>query len=207
MSSELELLERMWDPEEARASLPVLRDQVRRISSLLRELVDFGRGPSEDAAPFDPVVVLEEVARLLRHDPRSRGVDIVVDGGSEAHELCSSRDRLVQVLVNLGINALDAMEGNGSLVFRLVAQADEGVRIDVEDTGPGVSDELADQVFDPFFTTKPPGAGTGLGLFVSERLARELGGRLELVPGGAGATFAVHVPPCERNAGSGGSDV
>ncbi|TNE88858.1 MAG: HAMP domain-containing protein, partial [Deltaproteobacteria bacterium] len=195
MSSELEMLERMWDPEEARASLPVLRDQVRRMSKLLRELVAFGRRPVEEAATFDPAVLLHDVARLLRHDPRGRGVEVVVEA-AEGEALCSSRDRLMQVLVNLGINALDALGGRGRVVFRLAAAPHGSVRLEVTDDGPGIPEEVARQAFDPFYTTKPPGEGTGLGLFVSERIVQELGGRLELESSTDGTRFAVTVPDC-----------
>jgi signal transduction histidine kinase len=196
MSSELEMLERMWDPEEARASLPVLRDQVRRMAKLLRELVEFGRRPVEEAATFDPAVLLRDVARLLRHDPRGRGVEVVVDASEEVEVLCSSRDRLLQVLVNLGINALDALKGDGRVVYRLAPGEPGTVRLEVTDDGPGLPDEVANRAFEPFFTTKPPGEGTGLGLFVSERIVQGLGGRLELKDTPAGATFAVTLPDC-----------
>jgi C4-dicarboxylate-specific signal transduction histidine kinase len=196
MSSELELLERMWDPEEARASLPVLRDQIRRMSKLLRELVEFGRRPSEAAAAFDPAVLLQDVARLLRHDPRGDGVQVLVEAVEGGEPLCSNRDRVLQVLVNLGINALDALAGDGRLTFRL-GKAEAGtVRLEVVDDGPGLPDEVARQAFDPFFTTKPPGQGTGLGLFVSERIVEGLGGRLELDRASAGTTFVVVLPDC-----------
>ncbi|MCB9686001.1 MAG: HAMP domain-containing protein [Alphaproteobacteria bacterium] len=196
MSSELEVLERMWDPDEARASLPVLRDQVRRMSKLLRELVEFGRRPVEEAAAFDPAVLLHDVARLLQHDPRGRGVEVQVDAAEGVEVLCSSRDRLMQVLVNLGINALDALDGSGRVVYRLAAGAPGTVRLEVADDGPGLPDEVARQVFDPFFTTKPPGEGTGLGLFVSERIVQGLGGRIELETSSEGTVFAVLLPDC-----------
>jgi signal transduction histidine kinase len=196
MSSELEMLEQMWDPKEARESLPVLRDQVRRMSSLLRELVEFGRRPSEETDTFDPAPLLHDVARLLRHDPRCRDIEVNVDAAEHTGGLCSSRDRVMQVLVNLGINALDAMDGAGKLTFRLAATSADTVRIEVNDTGPGLSDDVAKQVFDPFFTTKPPGRGTGLGLFVSERVVQGLGGKLELQSSPDGATFAVVLPDC-----------
>lgn len=196
MSSELEMLERMWDPVEARASLPILRDQVRRMSTLLRELVEFGRPPPKGSAKFDPAVVLQEVARLLHHDPRCRGIEVIVDANAGDLELCSSRDGLVQVLVNIGINALDAMEGHGELTFRLRAASPDRVRVEVHDTGPGLTAEASKHAFDPFFTTKPPGHGTGLGLFVSERVVQGMGGRLEFESTPNGTVFGVVLPDC-----------
>ena len=197
MSSELELLERMWDPEEARASLPVLRDQVRRISGLLRELVDYGRAPVDTNDTVEPGEVVRDVVRLLRHDPRARGVELSIASDPDVGCICTNRDRLVQVLVNLGLNALDALEGGGHLRFELGKEPAGGLRIEVVDDGPGVPEDVSRQVFDPFFTTKPPGKGTGLGLFVSERIVLGLGGRLELLQReGQGARFAVLLPSC-----------
>lgn len=197
MSSELEMLEMDWDAEGARRSLPVLRSQVRRISSLLRELMEYGRAPTDDTTVFDPRRVLEEVARLLRHDPRSQGVEIRVHAAPDADQLCTNRDRLVQVLVNLGLNGIDACESEGA-VHLGVARVDGTVRISVADDGPGVPPDVAAKVFDPFFTTKAPGRGTGLGLFVSERIVEGLGGRMTLIPSGkrTGAEFVVELPEC-----------
>jgi len=195
ISSELEMLERMWDPDDARAALPVLRDQVRRMSGLLRELVDFGRPPTQQPGPVAPADLLAEVARLLRHDPRSRGVEITVEPDAP-ERLCTNRDRVVQVLVNLGLNALDAVEADGAVSLRAARDPVGDVRLIVEDDGPGVPDDRATRVFDPFYTTKEPGRGAGLGLFVSERIVQGLGGRIDLRTGGPGARFTVVLPAC-----------
>lgn len=194
LSSELEMLERAWDPDDARDALPVLRDQIRRMSGLLRELVDFGRPVSDVVASVDVGTLLSDVVRLLGHDPRARGVALeqVLDG--DPGELVTSRDRLLQVLLNLGLNALDAVDGEGRVRFSARPDPLGGVRIEVSDTGPGLPDEVAGQAFDPFFTTKAPGVGTGLGLFVSERIVEGLGGRIELRSTTRGATFAVILP-------------
>ncbi len=207
MSSELEMLERMWDPEEARAAVPVLRNEIRRISGLLRELTDLGRRPSDQATAFSPADLLTELSRMLRHDPRSKGVEISTEAEADVRCLCTDRDRVVQVLVNLGLNALDALEGMGSLCFRLARDPLGGVRFEVADTGPGVAADVAGRVFDPFFTTKAPGQGTGLGLFVSERIAQELGGRIELQSNPAGATFTLVLPFCACEEGQGSERV
>lgn len=205
MSSELEMMERLWDPDDARRSVPVLRQQVRRMSKLLRELVELGRPSSDESEPFDPAEVVGEVTRLLQHDPRSEGVQLHVDvDAGEGRPLCASRDRLAQVLVNLGLNALDALGGAGTVTFRAYPDpAGDGMRFEVSDDGPGVPIDTADHVFDPFYTTKPPGKGTGLGLFVSERVVRGSGGTLELTSGaGPGATFLLTLPWCGCGAGA-----
>ncbi|MFT7517998.1 MAG: signal transduction histidine kinase [Kiritimatiellia bacterium] len=194
MSSELEMLEQMWDPQEARNSLPVLRDQVRRISLLLHELVDFGRAPSDEPAEVLVGRLVEDVARLLRHDPRSRGVNIRVQADAETVAY-TVRDRIFQVLVNLGLNALDALDGSGDVTFRATAQGSGGVQFQVLDDGPGMAQHVVKQVFDPFFTTKAPDRGTGLGLFVSERIIEGLGGHIEIQSRESeGTTFTVVLP-------------
>lgn len=195
MSSELELMERFWDPSEARASVPVLRDQVRRMSVLLRELVEFGRAPSDTLEPVDPDAVLDAVLRLLRHDPRVRGVRLERGPAWTGGAVHTNRDRVVQVLLNLGLNALDAVAGEGQVAFAVAPGEDGGVVFRVEDDGPGVPPDVARRVFDPFFTTKAPGRGTGLGLFVSTRVVEALGGQLRLVETpDPGARFELALP-------------
>lgn len=194
MSSELEMLERMWDPEDARSALPVLREQVGRMARLLRELVDLGRPPSKVTSEVGPRALLDEVARLLRHDPRSKGIEVSVQG-EVLRPLQTQRDGLVQVLVNLGLNALDALAGQeGGQVVLTVSGDERWCVIDIWDNGPGLPPEDPRRVFDPFFTTKPPGEGTGLGLFVSTRIMQQLEGRLEHVPDENGTRFRVTLP-------------
>ena len=195
MSSELELLELAWDPEDARASLPVLRDQVRRMSLLLRELVDFGRQPREEPETLSAAEVVEQALRLIRHDPRARGVEISVRADPATPPIRASADRVVQVLINLAFNALDAMNGQGRLDLLVGPGAPGEVTVEVRDDGPGMPPEVARRAFDPFFTTKAPGVGTGLGLFVSERIMDDLGGRIELhSQPGAGTRFRLVLP-------------
>ncbi|RME27213.1 MAG: HAMP domain-containing protein [Deltaproteobacteria bacterium] len=195
MSSELELLELAWDPERARAALPVLRDQIRRMAGLLRELVDFGRPARDSLEPTSCAAAIEQAVRLLRHDPRARGVEIETELDPDTPAAMASTDRLVQVLVNLGLNALDALEGAGHLSFSLGTDPDGDVAIEVIDDGGGMPDRVARQAFSPFFTTKPPGQGTGLGLFVSDRIIDSLGGRLAFsTRQGVGTRFTITLP-------------
>jgi len=100
---------------------------------------------------------------------------------------------LTQVLLNLVVNAADAMNGEGALVIE--GRAGNGrVVVAVSDAGPGVAPEHRDKIFDPFFTTKEPGAGTGLGLAVSLAIAESFGGTLRLADAPRGARFELELP-------------
>ncbi|MEZ4321805.1 MAG: ATP-binding protein [Myxococcota bacterium] len=191
LSSELELLE--LEPATVSEALPVLRDQARRMGVLLRELVDLGRTPSDQRGRFQASELLDDVARLLRHSARDRRVSLSVEADEVV--VCSNRDRLVQVLLNLGLNAVDASP-EGSTVRIRCRPDGERVVFTVADEGDGLPGDTS-ALFEPFFTTKPVGQGTGLGLFVVDRLVTALGGRItaENLESG-GAVFTVDLPGC-----------
>ena len=101
---------------------------------------------------------------------------------------------MTQVLVNLLLNAADAMSGKGQVAITCESAAGR-VRIAVSDEGPGIGRELRRKVFDPFFTTKPPGQGTGLGLSISRAIVESYSGTLELDPEvSTGARFVIDLP-------------
>lgn len=197
MSSELEWLSKRWDPSTAQASIPVLQDQVRRMSDLLQDLVQFGRAPARESRTVRPSEVVHDVLRMISHDPRAKRIEIDADIDPTVDEVCTVRDRLMQVLVNLGLNALDALDGKGHLTFGAARAPDGDILFRVIDDGPGMPDDVVRRIYEPFFTTKPPGKGTGLGLFVSERTVRQIGGTLQVdTQQGLGTTFTVRLPPC-----------
>jgi two-component system NtrC family sensor kinase len=110
-------------------------------------------------------------------------------------EVLVAPGKLVQVFVNLFLNAADAMEGEGAIAVACEAR-DREVLIRVSDEGPGVAEEHRRKIFDPFFTTKAVGQGTGLGLSVCRSIIESFGGTLELSPfvPGSGATFVIALP-------------
>ena len=100
----------------------------------------------------------------------------------------------MQVFLNLGLNALDAMPDGGELVFESSAEDGE-ILVRVRDKGRGISSDALPHLFEPFFTTKEPGKGTGLGLFVSREIVDSMGGALELEEtNSGGSTFAIRLP-------------
>jgi len=193
LSSELELLGRQ--PERTTEALPVLEAQVRRMGRLLRELVDLGRAPSEARGPLDIELVVDDVFRLLRAAAADRSVTLRRRSpSSPLPAVESSRDRLMQVLLNLCINAIDASP-EGAEVSVEVQATSTNLTIHVSDQGSGLPEGVAEQLFHPFFTTKAPGKGSGLGLFVVDRIIASLGGTVSATncPAG-GAVFTLTLP-------------
>jgi two-component system, NtrC family, sensor kinase len=134
------------------------------------------------------------VHRLLAPQERLRGVNLEFQPLSAG--ICVPIDAagLTQVLLNLLLNAADAVAGRGRI--KVGAEVDrERVRVDIEDSGPGVPDELKTRIFEPFFSTKPAGQGTGLGLAVCESIVTAAGGEIVVGRGAlGGARFSVILP-------------
>jgi len=139
---------------------------------------------------------LELALSLLRPQPRFAGVEVMrSELAADLPAVAASQSRLVQVLLNLLINAADAMGGRGTVTLRGRVEGDgEAVELSVEDSGPGVAEADRGQIFDPFFTTKEPGRGTGLGLSISRNIVEAYGGTLALAPSQAGAKFVLRLP-------------
>lgn len=190
------------DPAKAATSVPIVRKEVARMSRLLRELVDFARRKRDEVRLTSPNQAIEDMVKLITHDPRARNVELVLELAPALPGVRLVEDHLVQVLLNLGLNSLDAIAQAqelpearpGKLTF-LTKVVDGAVEIQVRDTGVGVAPEVAARIFEPFYTTKAPGKGTGLGLFVSKRILDDLGGSLTLAEtSSAGTTFVLRLP-------------
>lgn len=176
-------------------TIDVVREQVQRMGRLLRELVDFSRRKRDEVIRVSVPRVAEDVVRLLGHDPRARNVQLTEELPIlEVSPVRLMEDHLVQVLLNLGMNALDAMPAGGDLTFR-IAEGPGQIALRIIDTGGGIPVQAASRVFEPFFTTKAVGRGTGLGLFVSRSVVEGFGGGLTLEGSGPdGTTFILTIP-------------
>ena len=174
-----------------------MRKETERVHRILRDLLDFARPESADSHEMEPGPahvgeVMRDVVALLSPQKGFRDVAITVEGGEIEARIAA--DRLTQVLLNLGLNAGEAMGGAGKLVLRARADGSRA-HIEVEDTGPGVPASLGDRLFLPFVTTKEVGQGTGLGLAVCRGIVEAAGGRITLDSTYAhGARFVVELP-------------
>jgi two-component system NtrC family sensor kinase len=180
-------------------ALDRVKAETQRIHHIIRELLEFSRPSHEDPVPTDPLRVVQSAQALLAPQSRFREVRVVTSPASEAWpQVMVAPSRLVQVFVNLMLNAADAMGGKGTIV---VSCREDGGRVSltVADEGPGVPKEVRRKVFDPFFTTKPVGQGTGLGLPVCRSIVESFGGTLDVAPStvGEGAKFSMSLPGVE----------
>lgn len=179
LGTELELLEGEGDVLRLRESLDVFRRHLSRMSRTLREMVDFARRRREEVTDVSLALAVADSARLVRHDPRWKKVELVVDVPPDVPRVRMVEDHLVRVLVNLMLNAADAMPDGGTLT--IAARAHGGwIELRVRDTGVGMAPDVLAKAMTPLFTTKSHGRGTGLGLAVSDRIVRSVGGSIHL---------------------------
>ena len=187
------LLEQPGTPQEIRGkSLQVIRKEVQRLNRLLTDLLDFARPRRPEFQPVDMRAVVDSVVALAAHSAAQAGVEIRRDYPPAPAPVECDAEQLKQVILNLAINAMQAMPRGGVLQLA-VAPAGPGVRIRVSDEGQGIAPQDMDKIFDPFFTTKAH--GTGLGLAVAQQIVAQHGGRVTAAPNTPhGTTFTVELP-------------
>ena len=175
--------------------------QVQRAARVVDHMRVFGRRSEIEQQPFNPAQAIEGTLSLLAEGMRGKGVDLRVSEPVFEVQVQGYVDQLEQVLINLMVNARDALlgkrEGNSTFSpwISLYAERDEqSVRLWVEDNGGGIDPRLLERIFEPFFTTKPVGVGTGLGLSVSYGIIENMGGRLSVRNSTEGARFCIELP-------------
>lgn len=186
---------------ETREAFADINVGLGRIEQIVRDLRSFSRDSNDRMSPAKVRELVEEAVRIASVRMRSAGT-VTVDIPDGIPELITSQGRVVQILVNLLVNAADALQGATARIddpqVRITAEPTaDGVAVIVEDNGPGIAEEVLPKLFQPFFTTKPVGKGTGLGLALSREYCARLGGTLvvEKRPDGArGARFVVRLP-------------
>jgi signal transduction histidine kinase len=167
---------------------------------IVRDLLEYARQRAPEKSDVVLSDLLGDVVRTLRPQAQSMGVRVATDlGEAGASTLFGDADQLRQVLVNLGLNAIEAMPDGGELSFRLRV-GDGAVRIEVSDSGPGIAEDDRERIFAAFHTTKSE--GTGLGLTIARDLVAAHGGTLAVVSEPQrGSTFTVEIPVPGRSSG------
>ena len=195
LSTELELLEGEDDVTQVRESLGVLRRHVERMSRTLREMVDFARRRRDEVVDVSIGAAASDSARLVAHDPRWRNVALKIEVPNDLPSVHMVEDHLVLVLVNLMLNAADAMPTGGMLTVSAARARDGNVELRVRDTGTGMKPDVLARAKSPLFTTKGATRGTGLGLAVCDGIVRSVGGTLDISSSvGAGTEVMIRLP-------------
>ncbi|WP_085695300.1 MULTISPECIES: PAS domain-containing sensor histidine kinase [unclassified Pseudomonas] len=175
--------------------------QVQRAAKVVDHMRVFGRRSEIEQQLFNPATAIEGTLSLLAEGMRGKGVDLRISETPFAVHCRGYVDQLEQVLINLMVNARDALLGKreSDPAFKpwisIYAERDEHkVRLWVEDNGGGIDPRLLERIFEPFFTTKPVGVGTGLGLSVSYGIVENMGGHLSVRNSADGARFCIELP-------------
>ncbi|MFW6052043.1 MAG: ATP-binding protein [Myxococcota bacterium] len=190
------------DEAERDEYLARIQSETERIHRIIRDLLDFARpsehdGEDENAgATVDPVEVVDDAIRLVQPQKDLRHVRIERALAEAVPAVRGRADRLTQVLLNLLLNAADAIEGQGTIRVELGPdpESPDRVLLAVQDSGPGIAPEVREHLFEPFVTTKPTGQGTGLGLAVCHTLVERMGGTIRAVePPDGGARLEIRL--------------
>jgi PAS domain S-box-containing protein len=178
--------------EKTREFLGVLKAEVRRLSGVLESFRNFASLERLSVRPTDVGAMLESVRRLMDPQAALQQVRLAVSiPGRQLPTVLLDSEKIEQAVLNLVVNALEAMPGGGSLTLS-AAVTDGRLQIEVEDTGQGIPPEIQSHIFGPYFTTKTRGSGMGLALV--EKLVRQHGGRVDFGTGPEGTSFRITLP-------------
>ncbi len=177
---------------------------VERISRIVGQLLDLSRADALYREPVDSADFFEELALFAKMAIKRTDCKLQVADHYSRQVIMLDRDRIHQIVLNLVINAADAVAGQEESLVRLETFAhDQGYAIRVVDNGPGISAAIRQQIFEPFFTTKGPGKGTGMGLAIGRTIAEKHAGRLECRSApGQGTIFTLWLPQPLSNEGT-----
>lgn len=209
----LELLKLEYPMPGARRLVDMIEGAGQRGAGIVKQVLTFARGIEGERVELQPKYLIKEIAQILG-ETLPRDIRVETEVSAMLSPVLGNATQLHQVLLNLAINARDAMPGGGRLTISAQdAWVDEGraarnpplkpglhVAITVSDTGTGIPPEVLERMFEPFFTTKPTGKGTGLGLSTVYGIVRSHGGAVEVKTElGSGTEFCVLLPAIARS--------
>ncbi|UCE54475.1 MAG: histidine kinase [Desulfobacterales bacterium] len=183
--------------ETQKEDFDVISEEIRHIDTIVQNFLEFSRPPKLKMQPIRPSIIVDQAIQLLEHRLRAYDVSVKVERQGLLPKIEADPEQLKEVIVNLIVNACEAMPKGGSIVIQeeearnRLNQREAVIR--VSDTGPGIPESLQEKVIQPFFTTKEE--GTGLGLSIAGRTIEEHHGRIDIESKeGQGATFIIALP-------------
>ena len=192
------LLTRQLNEQEKTDCLQRMNAETERVNGIIRNLLDYAQPSAEHTEALDLNRIIEETHALVSYQKNYRNITVTFDLDQSIHPVMGDEKLLRQILINLTLNALDAMPQGGTLAYITAEEQVSGktcVSITLTDSGTGITPANLGKIFDPFFTTKEPGKGTGLGLSNVQRIVDTMGGKIRVssTPG-QGTAFTVLFP-------------
>jgi len=177
-----QMLHRQLPPDpDLRESLDLILQAGARASQVVHNLLDFARKEQYEFLPTDLNETIQNSLSLVQHEIVSRSIELKFEPGKNLPLIMASKDHLQGVWLNLIMNAMDALRGEGHNEIRITTQVHGNeFRVIVADTGTGMPPERIPRIFEPFYTTKESGRGTGLGLSLCHRIVKQHGGHIEV---------------------------
>jgi len=186
--------ERYPDRPDDQQTADIMIQEVDRLNRVVGQLLELARPISIKPQIISLVALLKDAVRLIEEQAAEKNISVLLQDNDPVDEVRIDPDCINQILLNLFLNAIDAMNDGGELKVALSLDGDsEEIRITVSDTGCGISPEHLSRVFDPYFTTKS--SGTGLGLAIAHNIVEAMGGRISVESEQEkGTTFTVTLP-------------
>ncbi|MDI9554885.1 MAG: ATP-binding protein [Pseudomonadota bacterium] len=171
----------------------VVRDEIRRLNVIIEDFLTFSRSRRLELRQFSLTEVIQKLARLMGEEARARGVALTVKSAPDALMVPMDVDKLQQALINIVKNALESIDGTGSIDIVLEKQPGDRAVVRISDTGAGLAPGEIEKIFDPDYTTKEK--GLGLGLPIAYEIIRGHGGTIDVQSSqGRGTTFEISLP-------------
>ena len=185
--------ERYQDTPQDQQTADIMIAEVDRVNRVVGQLLEFAKPVSVSPKPTLLKELIDNSVRLIEKQARDQNITVATLNSADVNEATIDPDRITQVLLNLYLNAIDAMEPGGQLDVELSQREDNRIEIKVSDTGCGIPGEDLSRIFDPYFTSKS--SGTGLGLTIAHNIMEAMGGNItaETRPG-QGTTFRITIP-------------
>ena len=186
--------QRYQDVPEDQQTAGIMIQEVDRLNRVVSQLLEFARPVSVSPKPTSFKDLMADSLKLINHQAQDKQIAVNTRASANIDEIQIDPDRINQVLLNLYLNAIEAMEPGGKLQIEISDREKNGeLKIQISDTGHGISAEDLPKIFDPYFTTKS--SGTGLGLAIAHNIVEAMGGTIEVKSGaGKGTTFTLRLP-------------
>jgi len=190
------VMEELGEEHPLASDLQTIIQEAERCKVIVADLLEFSHQTTYEMEPVNLNDVIQKTLTILQHQPLFQNITIVRELSPELLPIYGNAIRLNQVVMNIVVNAVQAMGGSGQLRITSRTRANKDINeISIQDTGPGIAHELLEKIFDPFFTTKAAGEGTGLGLSVSYAIVKEHKGSIRVASSPEeGTTFTLRFP-------------